>query len=218
VALYQRTANALLEAASKNDKLRMEVANILSDRMLSSQFVHVDEALRVGRAQDLLAEVTPAEKFYLAAEFRRRFPGDKEPQGAAGAELDALSQRYPEEVSLNRLSQDFGVPHPVLEQNYGRELLDVKPFPAFMGYPSRLMAETWDSDNLYWASLADEMGYAPEALNMLVPQLTHRMVEKIFATDFEDWRAVLRAMNETGEEFRRSGVASVPRTEEPPGR
>jgi hypothetical protein len=218
VALYQRTANALLEAASKNDKLRMEVANILSDRMLSSQFVHVDEALRVGRAQDLLAEVTPAEKFYLAAEFRRRFPGDKEPQGAAGAELDALSQRYPEEVSLNRLSQDFGVPHPVLEQNYGRELLDVKPFPAFMGYHSRLMAETWDSDNLYWASLADEMGYAPEALNMLVPQLTHRMVEKIFATDFEDWRAVLRAMNETGEEFRRSGVASVPRTEEPPGR
>ena len=44
------------------------------------------------------------------------------------------------------------------------------------------------------------------------------MVEKIFATDFEDWQAVLRAMTETGEEFRRGGLALVPRTEEAPGR
>ncbi|MGD0962554.1 MAG: hypothetical protein ABSA57_01485 [Candidatus Acidiferrales bacterium] len=218
VALYQRVANELLAAASQDEKLRRTVMGILSDRMLSSQFVHVDEALRAGAVKELLPEVTPADKFYLAGEFRRRFPSDQGPQGAAGTELDALSHRYPEEVSLDRLSQDFGVPHPVLEQNYGRELLNVKPFPAFMGFPSRLMAETWDSDNLYWASLADEMGFAPEVLNTLVPQLTHRMVEKIFATDFEDWQAVLRAMSETGEEFRRSGLASTPRADVAPGR
>ena len=41
-----------------------------------------------------------------------------------------------------------------------------------------------------------------------MPQLTHRMVEKIFATDFEDWPAVLRAMHETGDEFRRGEIAS----------
>jgi hypothetical protein len=218
VALYQKVADQLLTAAAQDEKTRHTVMEILSDRMLSSQFVHTDEALRAGQTKELLAEITPAEKFYLAAEFRRRYPGDGKLQGAAGTELDALASSYPDEVSLKRLSQDFGVPHPVLGQNYGRELLNVKPFPAFMGYPSRLMAETWDSDNLYWASLADEMGYAPEALNTLVPQLTHRMVEKIFATDFEDWLAVLRAMSETGEEFRRSGVASVPKTEEAPGR
>jgi hypothetical protein len=28
------------------------------------------------------------------------------------------------------------------------------------------------------------------------------MVEKIFATDFEDWPALLRAMRETGADFR----------------
>ncbi len=218
VALYQKVADQLLEAASSDTKVRASVMEILSDRMLASQFVDVNEALRAGRAKEIRSEITPAEKFYLAAEFRRRYPADTAAQGAAGVELDALSRNYPEEVSLNRLSQDFGVPHPVLEQNYGRELLNVKPFPAFMGYPSRLMAETWDSDNLYWAALADEMGFAPEALNTLVPQLTHRMVEKIFATDFEDWQAVLRAMSETGEEFRRSGVASVPKTDEAPGR
>ncbi|MBV8050359.1 MAG: hypothetical protein JOZ80_04175 [Acidobacteriaceae bacterium] len=81
-------------------------------------------------------------------------------------------------------------------------MLNVKPFPAFEGYSSRLLAETWDSSNLYWARLADEMGYSPVDLNVLVPQLTRRMVEKIFATDFEDWQAILRAMQEAGEEFR----------------
>ena len=50
------------------------------------------------------------------------------------------------------MSADFGVPHPVLAQNYARELLNVKPVPAFLGYSSRLLAESWDSSNLYWAT------------------------------------------------------------------
>ena len=49
-------------------------------------------------------------------------------------------------------------------------------------------------------------------LNRLVPQLTRRMVEKIFATDFEDWPALLRAMNEAGEEFRQGKIAVFPAT------
>jgi hypothetical protein len=73
-----------------------------------------------------------------------------------------------------------------------------------------LLAESWDSGNLYWARLADEVGYSPVALNRLVPELTRRMVEKIFATDFEDWPALLRAMRETGEEFRQGKIASAP--------
>ena len=31
------------------------------------------------------------------------------------------------------------------------ELLSVPPLPAFSGFASRLLAETWDSSNLYWA-------------------------------------------------------------------
>jgi hypothetical protein len=46
-------------------------------------------------------------------------------------------------------------------------------------------------------------------LNHLVPELTHRMVEKIFASDFEDWPAMLRAMRETGEEFRQGKIAAL---------
>jgi hypothetical protein len=55
------------------------------------------------------------------------------------------------------------------------------------------------------------MGYSPVMLNRLVPELTRRMVAKIFATDFEDWQALLRAMRETGEEFRK-GKITVPST------
>jgi hypothetical protein len=152
--------------------------------------------------------MTPADTFYLAAEFRRRFSGETDSFGPAGQELESLLHRSPAEVSWERLSQDFGVPHPILTQSYSRELLNLKPFPAFEGYSSRLLAESWDSSNLYWARLADEKGYSPVMLNRLVPELTHRMVEKIFATDFEDWPAMLRAMRETGEEFRQGKIAS----------
>jgi len=37
--------------------------------------------------------------------------------------------------------------------------------------------------------------------------LTRHMVEKIFATDVEDWQAMLRAMRETGEAFRQGKIA-----------
>jgi hypothetical protein len=49
-------------------------------------------------------------------------------------------------------------------------------------------------------------------LHRLVPELTHRMVEKIFATHLEDWPAVLRAMRETGDEFRAGKIESLPKT------
>jgi hypothetical protein len=93
-------------------------------------------------------------------------------------------------------------------------LLNTKPFPAYQGYSSRLLAESWDSSNLYWARLADEMGYPPAMLNRLVPELTRRMVEKIFATEFEDWPAILRALHETGNEFRQGKFAPVQMTAE----
>jgi hypothetical protein len=169
------------------------------------------KALRAGDVNGALARVMPGETFYLAAEFRRRSSGQNYSWGKSGEELESLSSRYPTEVSWKRLSEDFGVPHPALAQSYSRELLNLKPFPAFMGYSSRLLAESWDSNNLYWARLADEQGYPPVMLNRLVPELTYRMVEKIFATDFEDWPAMLRAMRETGEEFRQGKISSLPK-------
>lgn len=215
VSLYQRAGEELLEAAAKDEKLRETVMTVLSDRMLPQRAGEVEDALRRGEPDAAISRVTPAEIFYLAEEYRRRSPGQD--SGPAGRELTELSEQHPAEVSWERLSADFGVPHPALEETYACELLSIKPLPTLMGYSSRLLGESWDSDNLYWARLADENGYSPEMLHILVPELTHRMIEKISATDLEDWPALLRALRETGEEFRQGKIRTLAKSELSPG-
>jgi hypothetical protein len=212
VALYQRGGEELLTGAAKDEKLRESVVGILTDCLLPLRLEQFETALRAGRDEDAVALIAPGEAFYLAAEYRRRYASDQQHWGAAGKELDELLVRFPAETDAERISEDFGVPHPALAQSYGRELLSIKPIPTFLYYSSRLMAESWDSGNLYWARLADEMGYEPVMLNVLVPQLTRRMVEQTFASHLEDWSAVLRAMRETGEEFRQGKIVSLPKS------
>jgi hypothetical protein len=208
--LYQTMGEELLAGAATNDTLRARVLDILSDRLVPTRASALEQALRGGQTDAAGLEIMPGETFYLAAEFRRRFPAEGASSGPAGRELEALANSDPTDVSFERLSADFGVPHPEIANTYTRELIAVKPFPAFLGYSSRLLAESWDSSNLYFARLADEMGYSPAMLNRVVPELTRRMVEKIFASHFEDWPAVLRAMRETGDEFRQGKIAVMP--------
>lgn len=210
VALYQRTGEELVTASASNDGLRSKVMDIFSERMSPERTSWLDHSLSAGHPEEALSAITPADTFYLTLEFRRRFPQDGSDWGASGRELDRLNSQYSSEVKWQRLSRDFGVPHRTLAQTYAPELLNLKPFPAFAGYSSRLMAESWESNNLYWARLADENDYDPTLLNLMAPELTHRMVEKIFATEFEDWQALLRAMREAGEEFRQGKIGVLP--------
>jgi hypothetical protein len=211
VALYQRSGEELLTASIKDPQLRAKVVSILSDRMTPQRLERAELAL--AREEDLavmLPRMMPADTFYLAAEYRRRFPTEAAASGPAGQQLEDLARQHPADVSMERLSKDFGVPHPTLARTYGREILNVKPFPFFGGYSSRLFGESWESSNLYWARLADELGYSPVMLNRLVPELTRHMTAKIFATDLEDWPAMVRAMRETGEELRQGKIATLP--------
>ena len=211
VTLYQVTGEELVTAAAANEQMRAKVIVILSERLSPQRLGRLEQALQSGDAAASLAQLTPADTFHLAAEFRHNFPQDTASFGAAGgtasAELDTLTVQFPAEVNLQRLSRDFGTPHPVLAQNFTCELLNLQPFPAFGGNSSRLLGESWDASNLYWARLADEKGYPPVVLNRLVPELTRHMVANIFATDIEDWPALIRAMRETGEEFRQGKIA-----------
>ena len=215
VTLYQRTGEELLSASSTDEQLRGKVMTILSDRVLPQRSEQIEQAMRGGHVAEILPKMMPADTFYLTAEFERRYPGDSASWGAASQELQSLRQQHPDQVNWQRLSQDFGVPHPTLGHTYARELLNVPPLPAFSGYASRLLAESWDSSNLYWARLADEAGYSPVALNRLVPELTQHMVERTFGSDLEDWPAILRALRETGEDFRKGKIASLSDTGNP---
>jgi len=207
-ALYQRSGEELITAAANYPELRTKVMLILDDRMVPRMTNDIERSLRDGRVTETLLQMTPADTFYLATEFRSRFPQEAHSWGTASKELEDLNQQHPDEVNRDRLSQHFGIPHPVLSQSYTRELLNVEPFPPFSGLYSRLLAESWDSSNLYWARLADETGQSPATLHHLVPELTHRMIEKIFASEFEDWPAILRAMREAGDEFRQGKTTS----------
>ena len=71
-----------------------------------------------------------------------------------------------------------------------------------MGYSSRIMAESWESNLLYWAEVADESGIGPAQLNVLVPDWTRKVVERIFASHLEDWPALLKSLRAVGEEVR----------------
>lgn len=208
VALYQRAGEDLIQSAESNPDLRHEVITILSQRMQAQEISYVEQDLTSGHSADAISRMTPSDTFFLSAEFQRQHPDEVSSWGQAGKELAELAKDDPADLAWDRLSRDFGIPHPILDQSDAPELINLKPFPAFAGYSSRLMAESWDSNNLYWARLADEMGVPPTALNRIVPELTRQMVTKIFATDFEDWPALLRAMRETGKEFREGKIAS----------
>ncbi len=210
VALYQKAGEELLTASAQNPELRTKVLSILHDRMTPQRAAQIERTLGSTNSSDVLMYVTPADTFYLAAQFRQGSQDHAVPSTSANDELERLTRAHPEAASMERLSRDFGVPHPALAQTYGRELINLPPVPAFAGYSSRLLAESWDSGTLYWARLADETGASPENLNRMVPELTRRMVENVFATDFEDWPALVRALHETADEFRRAKVAVLP--------
>jgi hypothetical protein len=64
------------------------------------------------------------------------------------------------------------------------------------------MAESWESNLLYYAALADDVHLAPAQLNVMIPMWTQQTVERIFATHLEDWPALLRSLRLVGEDVR----------------
>lgn len=211
VALYQKAGEELVANAAKDASLRPDVLAVLSTRLSPETVDRVSAALNAGSVDTAMEDITPADTMYVTMEFQKQFPDRSTAWGPAGIELASLIKREPNQASLEVISEDFGVPHPTIAQSYGEELLNLRPFPSVMDYASELLAESWESSNLYWARLADEMGYTPVMLNELAPMLTRRMVENIFGSDFDDWPALIRAMRQTGDEFRSGKLAGVPK-------
>jgi hypothetical protein len=210
VALYQRFGEELVVASATDAKLHAKVSAILSDHLTPNRMERMEQALKSpDEARKWLTRMPPAEIFDLAVEFRKNDPDQVATSGQAGRDLEALVTKYPSEADADRLSTDFGVPHPTLILTNRCRLLNMKPVSAYAGAASGLFAESWESNNLYWARLADEKGYSPVMLNILVPALTRRMIVNIFASNIDDWRALLRAMEETGDEFRQ-GKVTIP--------
>jgi len=200
--LYQRAGEELVTASASNADLQQKVIGIFSQRLSWGRLDNFEDALKNPEsAADLAQQMPPSDLFYLTAQFRRKYPDQAAAIGQVNQELDALIRKDPADTSPVRIATDFGVPHPTLADTNSLALLAGEPFPVSGGYTNRLFGESWESSNLYWARLADEKGYAPAMLNVLVPELTGQMIANISATSIDDWPALMRAMRETGDEF-----------------
>ncbi len=118
------------------------------------------------------------------------------------SEIRRLAAESPDQVNYAAISRAFGTPKPTLANSYQPELLSLRTFPTLMGYSSRIMAESWESNTLYWAALADEVHVTPSQLNVLIPAWTQRVVERIFASHLEDWPSLLKSLRIIGDDVR----------------
>jgi hypothetical protein len=208
VNLYQRAGEELLRDSVDHQDLREKVVDVLGDRMGWGWTDELALALEHKESvESLVAKMLPTDTFYLESEFRKKYPDQMAAWGPANSELDALARKNSADTSAAKIAQDFGVPHPTLAETNACNLLAAAPFPVSGGPASRLFGESWESGNLYWARLADEKGYDPAALNVLIPALTRQMVANISATSIDDWPALQRAMDQTGDEFLKGKIA-----------
>ena len=202
VGLHLQLGRALLAQAALEPELREEALEVLRGRVEPARLWAVEQGFRTGRFQEGLAEIAPAELYELAMRLREQNPERVRELGApfAGA-IEELAEASPE-LTYDNIASIFGSPHPELSHSYRLDLLHLPLFPTVMGYSSRVLAESWESTNLYWAALADAAHMEPAMLNLRAPEWTQRAVERIFATHLEDWPALLRSMRIIGEEYR----------------
>ncbi len=193
VGLHLRLSEELVARASFESELHTAVFSRLRRKVEPARLFRVRDALEWGRVQEGIGLLTASELFHLAADYLGQH-GDAAGSGPVSAEIMRLRGEMPDKLGYERLGRLFGVPHPRLTESYRPMLLNVPLFPTLMGYSSRILAESWESSNLYWAALADESHIAPSRLNLLVPRWTQKSLERIFATHLDDWPALWRSM------------------------
>ncbi|HUB81255.1 MAG TPA: hypothetical protein VMB03_20780 [Bryobacteraceae bacterium] len=206
VGLHLRYGREVMAEAASDAGVRGMALESLSKAASPARVDEIQKLLSKGAAREALDLVTPSELFVLARDMASK-PGKDD--SCLLAEIRRLAQASPRDVNYDAISRAFGTPKPTLANSYEPELLHLRTFPTLMGYSSRIMAESWESNTLYWAALADELNLPPAELNVRIPQWTRKLVEDIFASHLEDWPAVLRSLRQVGEEVRQESRANT---------
>jgi len=203
VGLHMRLGHKLLATAATDSALREQVLELLRRRVEPARLWRMQQYFQAGKLGEGIATLTPAELYETAADFTQGNPQRARELGDPFvSEIERLRQQDASRFSYDRMASLFGTPHPELSHSFKAELLHLPLFPTMMGYSSRILAESWESTNLYWAALADELHLSPAQLNLLVPQWTQESLERIFATHLDDWPALLRSMRIVGDRYR----------------
>ncbi len=197
VGINMAYAETLLAESALDPDRRTQVLAILDRYAPPARVRKLDRLLASGDLKLAKENIVPSEMYLLATE-----TAGTDRDSPVAANIRALAAHAPEEVSPRAISRAFGTPKPTLANSFQPALLNLRTFPTLMGYSSRILAESWESNILFYAALADEVHIKPEQLNVLIPIWTQQTVEQIFATHLEDWPALLRSLRAVGDDVR----------------
>ncbi|HML18420.1 MAG TPA: hypothetical protein VK419_15425 [Bryobacteraceae bacterium] len=195
VGVHMAYADTLLAEGALDAKRRAQVIAVLDHYAPPVRVSKLNQFLVSGDVRDAKDNIVPSEMYLLAEEMK-----DQDRDSPLAGDLRRMAAEAPAELNARVISRAFGTPKPVLANSYQPELLNLRTFPTLMGYSSRILAETWESNLLYYGALADQAHIRPAELNVLIPEWTAETVERIFATHLEDWPALLRSLRLVGDD------------------
>lgn len=201
VSLHMERGRALLAAAALDPALESRVIDSLCRYTSPSGIDWIRDHLRAGEFENTVAKIPPSVLYALAVDPALKAVSPD----VASLEITAMDQKDDPELSAASIARAFGTPKPTLTHSYRPGLLYLRTFPALMGYSSRILAESWESNNLYYAALADEAGIPASQLDVYVPEWNRTAIESIFATHLEDWPALLRSLQTLTANVRQHG-------------
>lgn len=194
VGLRMRHAQDMLAESVLSPETRKQVLDVLELHASPYRASLVRASLEAGDLSAAIDSLTPAELYDIGADT------PVSGSGPVAHELHAMLDKHDPNLSDLAMSYAFGTPKPTLANSYRPQLLRLRTFPTLMGYSSRIMAESWESNTLYWVALADQLHISPPQLNVLIPSWTQQVVERIFASHLEDWPALLKSLRGVGQE------------------
>ncbi len=199
VGLHVAYGETALGEAAVSPQVRTNVLGALEPYLSPRRLKTVEEALLAADVVGARDNVMPSELYLLARKLASADTGSP-----TAAEIRRMAAEEGAGLTDAAISHAFGTPKPTLSNSYQQELLNLRTFPTLMGYSSRILAESWESNLLYFAALADQIHAQPQEMNVLVPEWTQRTLEQIFASHLEDWPALLRSLRVVGEQVLKS--------------
>ncbi|MEO7143813.1 MAG: hypothetical protein ABI165_09965, partial [Bryobacteraceae bacterium] len=171
VGLHMNYGARLVAESGLNRPRRDEVLALLNRHAPPQRVYAIQKLLERGQVKDALDEIMPSELYAIACETMEAHP---DADGLVPAEIRRLRAADPDRVTARAIAKAFGTPKPTLANSYQPELLYLRTFPTLMGYSSRILAESWESNLLYYAALADDVHMRPAQLNVAIPEWTQQ--------------------------------------------
>ena len=205
VSLNVQRGRMLLAAASLDASVEKPVLDSYRRFATPAKVEWVQDQLRAGGVARAIADIPTSALYAIAIDPALK---DVSPDITSQEIAEMAAQNDPG-LAPQAISRCFGTPKPTLTHSYQPRLLYLRTFPALMGYSSRILAESWESNNLYYAALADEAAIRVDQLDAYVPEWNRSTIENIFATHLEDWPALLRSLHTTGALVRQRGYQTA---------